>query len=53
MKSFVINEKDNVAVCLEDGSIPAGHKTAITNIKSGEPIIKYGFPIGVASANIK
>ncbi len=48
MEYVVINEKDNVKVCLSDG-----HKYAVKEIQKGEPIIKYGFPIGFASADIK
>lgn len=33
--------------------IPAGHKIALTDIKAGEPIIKYGYPIGTAKKNIE
>ncbi len=52
--SFKINEKDNVAVMLSDNTkIPAGHKTALCNIKRGEKIIKYGYPIGIATEDIK
>lgn len=32
--------------------IPAGHKVALTPIKAGENIIKYGFPIGHAKEDI-
>lgn len=32
--------------------IPAGHKMAIKNIKTGESIIKYGEPIGKAKCDI-
>ena len=32
--------------------IPAGHKIALRDISSGEKIIKYGVPIGRATANI-
>ncbi|MFT3992389.1 MAG: altronate dehydratase family protein [Luteolibacter sp.] len=66
MNFFVkIHPDDNVAVApevvpagtLEDGihfdEIPAGHKAAIAVIGSGEPIIKYGFPIGVATEEIQ
>lgn len=55
MSSFVtINEKDNVRVALEPvGDIPAGHKTAIKDIKAGEPVIKYGEVIGRATKDIK
>lgn len=48
MEYVVIHEKDNVKVCLSDG-----HKYTVRNIQKGEPIIKYGFPIGFASADIK
>lgn len=33
--------------------IDKGHKIALVNIGPGEPIIKYGFPIGSATAAIK
>ena len=33
--------------------IPAGHKIALTDIPEGVNIIKYGFPIGHAKADIK
>lgn len=53
-RSVIINEKDNVGVCLVDsGEIPAGHKFALKDIKRGEPIIKYGEIIGRASNDIK
>lgn len=32
--------------------IPAGHKLAITEIHKGENVVKYGFPIGTAKAEI-
>lgn len=32
--------------------IPCGHKIALCAIPKGEPIIKYGYPIGVAKENI-
>ena len=34
-------------------TIDKGHKIALTNIKKGENVIKYGFPIGHATLNIK
>ncbi len=43
-----IDPRDNVEVSLE-----TGHKTALTDIKEGESIIKYGFPIGHATKDIK
>jgi len=47
--------------CMEDDStigvtamkeIPLGHKVAISPIKKGEPVIKYGMPIGNATSDI-
>ncbi|MDW7674418.1 MAG: UxaA family hydrolase [Bacillota bacterium] len=34
-------------------NIALGHKFALSNITSGEPVIKYGEVIGVASCDIK
>lgn len=48
MDTVLIHSSDNVLVCLKDG-----HKYAKTDIEKGAKIIKYGFPIGVASENIK
>ena len=47
MDTFRINEKDNV--CVDLGT---GHKIALRDISEGEDIIKYGFPIGIATENI-
>ena len=33
-------------------TIPAGHKVALRDIREGEKVIKYGFPIGIATADI-
>ena len=33
--------------------ITMGHKVALRNINAGESVIKYGFPIGQATADIK
>ncbi len=43
-----ISPLDNVAVELQ-----TGHKHAVCDIKKGENVIKYGFPIGHATADIK
>lgn len=43
-----INERDNVGVDLE-----SGHKYALNDISEKQDIIKYGFPIGIATCNIK
>ena len=32
--------------------IPMGHKVALRDIRAGEPVIKYGFPIGSATEDI-
>ena len=45
---MLINKLDNVEVNLSDG-----HKYALCDIKTGENIIKYGNPIGHATADIK
>lgn len=52
--SVVIDPKDNVCVCLAPcGEIPAGHKRALRFIAKGEYVIKYGYPIGRATQDIK
>ena len=33
--------------------IEKGHKIALTAIGQGEPVVKYGFPIGIATAPIQ
>jgi altronate dehydratase len=33
-------------------AIPRGHKIALRAIRAGEPVIKYGSPIGTATADI-
>ena len=32
--------------------VPMGHKVALRDIRKGEPVIKYGFPIGEAKEDI-
>jgi len=50
----IINEKDNVAVCLAgNDTIPAGHKLALCDISQGDFVIKYGQIIGRATRDIK
>lgn len=48
MGTVKIHPDDNVVVSLDDG-----HKYADRDIKCGEKIIKYGFPIGVAVRDAK
>lgn len=33
--------------------IPAGHKVAIAGLRQGDDVMKYGFPIGVAKAEVQ
>ncbi|MBE6812505.1 MAG: altronate dehydratase [Ruminococcaceae bacterium] len=47
MEPFLINEKDNVCVDLQ-----TGHKIALCDISQGADIIKYGYPIGIATEDI-
>jgi len=54
MNSFKINPKDNVAIVLDKGqTIPYGHKVALEDIKKGDYVIKYGYPIGRAKCDIQ
>ena len=39
------------AVTLKE-DLPMGHKVALRDIRKGEPVIKYGFPIGEATEEI-
>ncbi len=51
MRQLQIHPDDNVVVNV--GGEYNGHKTAIRDIKAGENIIKYGYPIGHAICDIK
>lgn len=46
----VVQLEDQAVTLLED--IPQGHKFALAPIPAGTPVIKYGAPIGIASADI-
>jgi altronate hydrolase len=59
MKYIKINPADNVAVALQDlpageviegvkllVDVPRGHKIVLQDLKAGEDVLKYGFPIG-------
>ncbi|MBQ6163006.1 MAG: altronate dehydratase [Clostridia bacterium] len=48
MEYVVINERDNVKISLEDG-----HKYARRDIHAGENVIRYGYPIGTATKEIR
>jgi altronate dehydratase len=45
-------EVAGVSVTVRD-AIPSGHKVAIRAIAAGEPVIKYGSPIGTATVAIE
>ncbi len=55
MREFLtLSPLDNVEVALTgEAGIPFGHKAALCDIGKGEPVVKYGFPIGVATCAIK
>ena len=52
----LINGNEKVLVGEEEitvlSAVPGGHKFAIKPIKAGEKVIKYGFTIGIAKADI-
>ena len=49
--TFKFDGSDRSITAVTD--IPVYHKTALVDIKKGEPIIKYGCKIGYALADIK
>ena len=64
MKYIKINPSDNVAVALQDLSkgevvegvtlqvdVPRGHKIVLKDLKAGDNVVKYGFPIGHVTAD--
>ncbi|MBR2226583.1 MAG: UxaA family hydrolase [Bacteroidales bacterium] len=59
MNYIRINPSDNVAVALKDlakgevvegvtlsTDVPRGHKIVLQDLKAGDNVVKYGFPIG-------
>jgi len=52
VECVIEGREEAVVVTLLD-DIPANHKLAPTDIKSGEPIVKYGLNIGRASCDIR
>ena len=63
--SVVLHPRDNVGVCLAAAAagevregvpltveVPAGHKFALRDIPAGEPVVKFGHPIGLATRAI-
>ncbi|AWS00299.1 UxaA family hydrolase [Metallosphaera hakonensis] len=49
--AYLENNSAHVIVKSMD-DIPLGHKIALRDIKQGEKLLKYGRPIGMATANI-
>lgn len=47
----VISIEEKEITLLED--IPQGHKFALTDLSAEEPVIKYGYPIGITKEPIK
>ncbi len=52
LKAGTVLDVDGQQVALKT-DVPAGHKFALKEIKAGEPIIKYGFPIGQAKSDVR
>ena len=52
MKKGEIIETDGLCITLNQ-DIPPGHKVLIKDIKKGENVIKYGYPIGHAVEDLK
>ena len=52
MKKGATIETDGRYITLNQ-DVPAGHKVLIKDVKAGEDIIKYGYPIGHATENLK
>ena len=44
-------EAGGIRVTLTE-AVPMGHKVALKPLKAGEPVIKYGYPIGAAAEDI-
>ena len=43
---------DNISFTI-DCAVPAGHKIAVKKISAGQPVIKYGYPIGTAKHDLE
>ncbi len=64
--ALTVHQADNVVTLLDfdetgrvtrdglvlAGPVPFGHKAAARPIAAGEPVIKYGIPIGIATCAI-
>jgi altronate hydrolase len=49
-RAIAAGTRDDSGLVFTD--IPAGHKAALRAIAPGEPVVKYGFPIGIATSPI-
>lgn len=50
--TVVSSSKEVISRLQAKQEIPFGHKISLTEIKKGEPVIKFGERIGTASRNI-
>ena len=48
MKGEIVTVSGDTFTAFSD--IPQGHKIALCDIKKGEKVIKYGYPIGAAGS---
>ena len=53
MTISIRDKKGNSVGAIVRADIPYGHKVAVKPIKVGEPIVKYGEEIGVATQDIE
>lgn len=51
-KAAVTRLEDETIELIPASDIPLGHKFALTDIDAGQPIIKYGYSIGIAREKI-
>lgn len=51
VRAYEVFDVDGMTISVV-ADIDKGHKVALRNIAKGEKVIKYGFPIGIASADI-
>ena len=51
LTGWVMETDETIKLKAED-AVPLGHKVALNNIKSGETLLKYGYDIGKAVADI-
>jgi (2R)-sulfolactate sulfo-lyase subunit alpha len=49
----VVTADNTTTKCKSLHDIPIGHKVALTNLKKGDTIIKYGVDIGIMTADAK